>query len=160
MLLMPLRLTVLIATAMLAAACSTGSPTSPAPSGPAGRPLAAGTYTSKVFTPALTFTVPDGWEIPADSAAYLQLRPLGDEMVGIHVFRDPVALSQAAACPLTTEPGVGPTSFDLVKWIRERPGLIVSQPGMATVGGLNGTVIDIGIVDGCGLLRLLIAKEI
>lgn len=139
---------VLIATALLAAACSTGSPASPASSVAAGRPLPAGTYTSKAFTPALTFTVPDGWENATDSATYLQLRPLGDENIGIHVFRDPVAMSQDATCPLSAEPGVGLTSFDLVKWIRERPGLIVSQPGMATVGGLNGTVIDIGIVDG------------
>ena len=144
----PLLFSALIATVLLAAACSTGSPASPASSVAAGRPLPAGTYTSKVFTPELTFTVPDGWENSADSAAYLQLRPLGDENVGIHVFRGPVAMSQDASCPLAADPGVGPTSFDLVKWIRDRPGLIVSQPGMATVGGLNGTVIDIGIVDG------------
>jgi hypothetical protein len=121
---------------------------SPASSVAAGRALPAGTYTSNAFAPALTFTVPDGWEKSADTAAYLQLRPVGDENVGIHVFKDPVALSQDATCPLAAEPGVGLTSFDLAKWIRERPGLIVSQPGMATVGGLNGTVIDVGIVDG------------
>ena len=143
-----LRATVLLATALLATACSIGSPASPASSVAAGRPLPAGTYTSKSFTPALTFTVPDGWENSADSPAYLQLRPLGDENVGIHIFRNPVAMSQDRTCPLAVEPGVGPTSFDLVKWLRERPGLIVSAPGLATVGGLNGTVIDIGIVDG------------
>lgn len=145
---MLLRSIVLIAAALLAAACSSGSPSLPAPSVAAGNPLQAGAYTSKSFTPALTFTVPEGWEKFADTAAYLQLRPLGDENVGIHIFRDPVAMSQDATCPLAAEPGVGRTSFDLVKWIRERPGLIVSQPGIATVGGLNGTVIDIGIVDG------------
>jgi hypothetical protein len=138
----------LLATAMLAAACSTGSAASPVRSGPAASPLAAGTYTSKAFTPPLTFTVPAGWEKPVDTAGYLQLRPLGDEIVGIHLFRDPAAMSQAATCPLATEPGVGSTSFDLVKWIRERPGLVVSQPGMATVGGLRGSVIDVRIVDG------------
>jgi hypothetical protein len=113
-----------------------------------GSPLAAGAHTSKAFAPALTFTVPWGWENPVDSAAYLQLQPLGDQIVGIHLFRNPVAMSQAAACPTATEPGVGPTSLDLVKWIRERPGLIVSQPGLVTIGGLPGSVIDIGIVAG------------
>jgi hypothetical protein len=145
---MPLRIIVLMVTALFAAACSIGATASTAPSGPAGSPLAAGTHASKVFKPALTFTVPDGWESPNETAGYLQLRPLGDEVVGIHVFKDPVAMSQAPTCPLEAEPGVGPTSVALVKWIRDRPGLVVSQPGLATVGGLQGTVIDVGIVDG------------
>jgi len=145
---MLLRSIALITAALLATACSVGATGSPVSSVPAGRPLPAGTYTSGAFIPPLTFTVPDGWEKAQDLAAYLQLRPLGDEVVGIHVFKDPVAMSQAATCPTAAEPGVGSTSFDLVKWIRERPGLVVSQPGMATVGGLRGSVIDIRIADG------------
>ena len=144
----PRLFALLMLTVMLAAACSTGSPGSPVASGPAATLLAAGTYTSKVFSPPLTFTVPAGWESPVDTMGYLQLRPLGDEIVGIHLFRDPAAMSQAVTCPLATEPGVGPTSFDLVTWIRDRPGLVVSQPGMTTVGGLRGSVIDVRIVDG------------
>jgi hypothetical protein len=144
---MSVRLAI-IGIAVIAGACSGGTTASPPSGGSAASALPAGTYTSIAFAPALTFTVPDGWEKASDQPAYLQLRPLGDEVVGIHLFRDPVAMSQEASCPLEAEPGVGRTSFDLVKWIRDRPGLVVSQPGMATIGGLRGTAIDIRIVDG------------
>jgi hypothetical protein len=43
---------------------------------------------------------------------------------------------------------VGATSSELAAWIRERPGLVVGSPTMATVGGLRGVGLDIGIRDG------------
>jgi hypothetical protein len=140
------RFAVLIVVAVLATACSGGA-ASPS-SAPAASALPAGTYTSAALGPTLTFTLPDGWETGPDQSGYLRIRPAGDEVVGIHLFRDPVAMSQAASCPLEAEPGVGRSSIDLAKWIRERPGLVVGQPAMATVGGLRGTAIDIGIADG------------
>jgi len=135
---------------LLVAACG-GSPATPnaaAPSAAARPPLPAGTYTSSSFTPAVTYTLPDGWEKVADSAAYLQLTPAGSDTAGIYVFRNPVAASQDPACPDQPEPGVGATSSELVKWIRERPGLTVSNPAMVNVGGLPGISIDVGIKDG------------
>jgi hypothetical protein len=145
---MAARFALLLAIALLTAACSGGASASPGASAGTARALPAGTYTSTAFSPALTFTLPDGWEKASDQAGYLQLRPAGDEVVGIHLFRDPVAMSQEASCPLAAEPSVGRTSVELVKWIRERPGLVVGQPAMATVGGLRGTAIDIAIADG------------
>jgi hypothetical protein len=125
-----------------------GSSPAPAAGGSAASPLAAGTHTSAAFQPPVTFTVPDGWELAADAAAYLQLRPAGSEVNGIHLFRDPVAASQDPACPATPEPGVGSTSTELVAWLRERPGLTVGPPALATVGGLRGVAIDVAIKDG------------
>lgn len=146
----------LVAVVSLALAACAGAPVVPpngapgasAPSTAAGTPLPAGTYTSGGFEPAVTFTVPDGWEAASDTPAYLQLRPFGSEIVGIHVFRNPVAASQDPACPSQPEPGVGSTSSQLVSWIRERPGLVVSNPAMVTVGGLPGLSIDVGIAEG------------
>lgn len=136
-----------VAMALSISACG-GSGATPAPSGPAGSPLPAGTHTSTAFQPAVTFTVPDGWELATDSATYLQLRPLGSEVAGIHLFRDAVAASQDSSCPTTPQPGVGATSSDLVAWMRTLKGLVVSSPAMVTVGGLRGVSVDIAIAEG------------
>jgi hypothetical protein len=101
-----------------------------------------------VFAPQVTFTVPAGWAVPTDSATYFQLAPAGSDVVGVHLFRDPVAASQDPACPDTPEPGVGRTALELSTWIRERPGLAVSAPKIVTVGGLRGTELDVAIADG------------
>ncbi len=136
-----------LAVLALVAACS-GSPAAPTASGPTVTAMPAGTYASKAFKPAVTFTVPVGWDNPDDAADYLRLRPVGSDVVGIHLFRDPVAASQDKACPATAEPGVGGTSSQLAAWIRGLAGLTVSDPKIATIGGLRGVELDIGIKAG------------
>lgn len=130
----------------LLGACVSGTPTA-APT-PAPSALPAGTYTSVAFRPAVTYTVPAGWANTADAASYFLLQPVDSEVDGIHLFRDPLAASQDAACPSAAATGVGSTSSQLVAWMRERPGLVVSSPRIATVGGLHGVSVDIGIVAG------------
>lgn len=137
----------LFAAAILAAACGSSAGASPGASAQASA-LPAGTYTSRVFQPAVTYTLPAGWDNPADSAAYFQIRPAGSEVAGIHLFRDPKAASQDPACPETAEPGVGGLSSDLLPWIRSRPGLVVSDPKVVSIGGLRGSEIDLAIKDG------------
>ena len=110
--------------------------------------LAAGTYTSVGFQPPVTFTVPDGWVLPTDSAPYLTLRPQDNDLIGIHLFRDPMAASQDATCAAAPEPGVGGSAAELAAWIQGRPGLVVSTPTMATVGGLTGLSMDVGLKAG------------
>ena len=142
----------LVAVVLFAAACGSGSFPPPGASqgasAPAVTPMPAGTYTSAAFQPAVTFTVPDGWVITGDSAKFFQLSPAGNEIDGIYLFRDVAAASQDAACPDQEEPGVGRTSADLITWIRGLPGLTVSNPAMATIGGLPATSIDAGIKEG------------
>jgi len=110
--------------------------------------LPAGTYASQRFSPAATFTLPAGWEIASDAPDYLLLRPAGSEVVGVHLFRDWLPASQDLSCPPSAEPGVGTTSTEIVQWLRGRPGLVVSDPKIVTVGGLRGTEIDVGIREG------------
>jgi hypothetical protein len=141
------RRVLVVAMALFLAACG-GSAAPPAPSSPVASPLPAGTYTSTAFQPAVTFTVPAGWEKASDSTAYLQLRPLGSDTTGIHLFRDSAAASQDASCPTTAQPGVGGTSTELVVWIRGLKGLVASSPAMVTVGGLRGFSLDLGIANG------------
>ena len=127
--------------ALVLAACGAGA--TPAPSGPAALP--AGTHTSRVFRPQVTFTVPDGWWNPSDSAALFSILPVETDVAGIYLFRDPLPASQDPTCPTTAEPGVGTTSLALAAWIRDLPGLIVGNPRLVTVGGLRGTEFDVAI---------------
>lgn len=134
-----------MAGALLVGACSgTASPT------PSAQPsaLPAGTYTSPLFQPAVTFTVPSGWDLASDSPTYLQLRPAGSEIAGIHLFRGARAAVTDAACSESAEPGVGSSSSELSSWIRGRTGLTVSNPRLVTVGGLRGTELDIALAAG------------
>ena len=104
--------------------------------------------TSRAFQPALTYTLPAGWENPEDLTDFFHLRPTGSESEGIYLFRDPRPASQDATCPDTAQPLVGGTSKDLIAWIRSLPGLVVSDPAPVTIGGLSGETIDLGIVNG------------
>lgn len=136
-----LGMTLALALAACGASGATGAPSSSP--GPSAMP--AGTYTSKVFQPATTFTVPAGWVLASDEPTYLQLHPVETDVVGIHLFRDPVAASQDKACPATAEPGVGKTSTELVAWMRGLKGLVVGSPVLVTVGALHGESVDIGL---------------
>jgi hypothetical protein len=138
----------IVAVLGLAVAACGGAPATAAPSGAAGPPLPAGTYTSTAFTPAVTYTLPAGWEKAADGGSFFEVRPAGSEVSGIYLYSNPQAASQDPSCPAKPEPGVGKTSSELVAWIRQLPGLTVSNPAMVTVGGLPGVSIDAGIKSG------------
>ena len=133
--------------AVLIAGCGASGATSPGASQAASLPpaLAPGTYASRVFQPPVTFTLPAGWWIPSDSANYFGVQPVTSDAIGVHLFRDPIAASQDLACPTAAEPGIGSTSGELATWIRGLDGLEVSDPRMATVGGLRGVELDIAI---------------
>jgi hypothetical protein len=89
--------------------------------------------------------VPDGWVKREDSRLYLSLYPVDNDLIGVHLFRDPRAASQDASCPAQPEAGVGGTSSELATWIAGRPGLVVGAPTMATIGGLRGVAIDVAL---------------
>ncbi len=144
----PFLALVLALAALAVAACGGSGAATAAPSASGGKALPAGTYSSLGFLPTATYTLPDGWEIPVDRAAYLEMRPFGSEIAGIHFFATPKAAIQDAACTSAPDTTVGTTSTELVKWIRERPGLTVSPPAMVTIGGLPGQMIDVGIKEG------------
>jgi hypothetical protein len=142
------RLVGLMAGTLLIAACSGTAGTAGPSSAPQASALPAGTYTSQAFRPALTFTLPAGWDVPSDTATYLLLGPAGSEIAGIHIFRDLRAAATDAACTTSPAPGVGSSSAELSTWIRGHAGLAVSEPRLVTVGGLRGTELDIAIASG------------
>ncbi len=60
---------------------------------------------------------------------------------GISFLHDPAIASQD--CEESAEPGVGRTVEDLVAWLVAAPGLTVSEPTPAKVGGLDGVQVDL-----------------
>lgn len=133
---------------LLAVAACGGSTATPAATTPTATALPAGTYTSTVFQPGVTFTLPDGWVIAEDRSDYFQVRPVETDVVGLHLFRDVFAASQDPTCPTAAAPGVGRTSTELVTWIRGLAGLSVAAPVLVDVGGLRGVGVDIAIAGG------------
>jgi hypothetical protein len=136
------RASLILAAVLVASCAGASSGATPIPTqGPAALP--AGTYTSAAFRPAVTYTVPAGWRVTSDASDYFALQPVDSEATGIHLFRDPLAASQDAACLTIAEPGVGKLSLELATWIR---GSGDSQdPRMATVGGLRGVELDLAL---------------
>jgi len=137
-----------ILVAALVAGCGSTSIGATPAATPAPAALPAGTYTSAAFQPAVTYTVPAGWRITSDSSDYFALQPVASDLIGIHLFRDPLAASQDAACPTTPEPGVGKLSLEIAAWIRGLPGIIASSPRIVTVGGLRGVELDVALNTG------------
>jgi hypothetical protein len=125
---------------------TSASPTAAAGATPEA--LTAGTYSTRNFKPTLTFTVPDGWELLADTPNWVQLRPTGAENLGLYLFRDARPASQDPTCPTTPAVGVGATSSELVAFYRGLPGLVAGSPALVTVGGLNGSSLDLGMTPG------------
>ena len=115
----------------------------PQPSGPVA--LAPGTYTSQVFQPPVSVTLPAGWWISTDSADYFAVNPVATDQAGIHVFSGPLPASQATACPEAPEPSIGTLDVQLATWIRSRPGFQTSSQRLVTIGGRRGVDLDVSI---------------
>jgi hypothetical protein len=133
--------------AILALVGCSPAPASPSPS-PRPTGLPAGTYSSTAFRPPVSFTVPAGWVVKADTERYFELQPAISDLVGIYLFRSPLAASQDRSCPDSAEPGVGTSSSALSAWITGLEGLQVSGPRPVTVGGLRGAELDVRIATG------------
>ena len=141
----------LAAVSLVVAACG-GSSLPPAGQSTPGAaatpaPLSAGQHTSSAFQPAVTFTTGEGWVMFTDSPSYLNLGPVvGGDVVGIHLFHNPLPLAQAADCPTAAEPGVTATSSTtFLAWMKTLTGLNMTTPAMATIGGLPSSVVDVSI---------------
>jgi hypothetical protein len=141
------------AAATSAAATGTAVPatasaaTSVAPSdlpSPCNGPCSAGRHRSLRLQPAVTFTVPEGWYGVEDGPGEYVLK-YGSTVTndGLFMFREPVAHSQRADCPMTADPTVGTSVKDLASWIASLPGLAATPPKAITVGGLAGFGLDV-----------------
>ena len=107
-------------------------------------PIEAGTYTTRVFKPAITYTVPDGWENREDLLGNFLLQIEDDDRY-LGIYRD-IAVPQE--CEEAPEPGIGQTPAELAEWLTSHPGLVTSEPEQVSIGGLDGLFVDISLDPG------------
>ena len=136
---------------------SSSSPSAPRCPNPHGGdclgPLEPGTYTTRTFTPALTYTVPAGWANFEDLRGNFLLVPPGGTNEGVDAgTSDYIGVYTSAAalrgCESGPAPGVGTTPADIAAEIDRNPGLDVTAPAPVEVGGLSGLVLDVKITSG------------
>jgi hypothetical protein len=111
-------------------------------------PLEEGTYTSQRFEPALTFTVPAGWNNPWDTRGAFTLWTPGWSPgntlfmePGLHVRRDP---RPDEGCVDAT---VGTSAIEVATWVANHPAIATKPPSPVEVGGLSGYRLDVSLAD-------------
>ena len=122
-------------------------------------PLDEGTYTAQRFEPALTFTVPAGWNNPWDTRGGFDLWTPGwsdgwddPNDPGIYLFSHPglrVSTQPRAVdgCSNVVDETVGVSAAELAEWIAVHPGVETTGPSPVSVGGLAGYRLDLSIAD-------------
>jgi hypothetical protein len=120
--------------------------------------LDPGTYTTQLFTPKLTYTVPAGWTNLADAGGNFVLAPDRSTPAGVNrgmadyvgVYTSVEAEQNVCRASVPT-PGVPHTPAGLARWIHRHPGVRSTTPKPATIGGLSGFVLDITLAKGGGI---------
>jgi hypothetical protein len=133
-------------------------------------PLEEGTYTSQRFEPALTFTVPAGWNNPWDTRGSFDLWTPGwsdgaddPDDPGIYLFDHPgfslfrdvrpwedVARRREArgvGCSYGVDAAAGTSALELATWVDAHPGIAANAPSPVEVGGLSGYQLDVSIAE-------------
>ncbi len=122
-------------------------------------PLEEGTYTSQRFEPALTFTVPAGWNNPWDTRGAFELWTPGWsdgsddpddpgiyllDYPGLSVRRDP---RPDEGCSPHADARVGTSALEVATWVANHPGIATEAPSPVEVAGLTGYLLDVSIAD-------------
>jgi hypothetical protein len=123
-------------------------------------PLEEGTYTSQRFEPALTFTVPAGWNNPWDTRGAFDLWTPGwsdgwddpddpgiyvFDHAGLSLFRDVRPLE--VGCSDRVDAAVGTSAIEVATWVSAHPGISAGAPSPVEVGGLSGYQLDVSIAE-------------
>ena len=146
--------------------------------GPPGQvclgPLEEGTYRSERFEPALTFTVPAGWnnvwdthgafglwapgwsDNGADQGTDCRIGPspcgyLFDQP-GLSVRRDPQPIwlerdNIDEGCMPRADATVGTSALEVATWVANHPAIATEAPSPVEAAGLTGYVLDVSLAD-------------
>jgi hypothetical protein len=123
-------------------------------------PLEEGTYTSQRFEPALTFTVPAGWNNPWDTRDSFDLwrpgwsdgaddpsTPYYFDHPGLTLSRD-VRGQRREGCSDAVDARAGTSALELATWVSDHPGIATGGPSPVEIGGLAGYQLDVSIAEG------------
>jgi hypothetical protein len=116
-------------------------------------PLDEGTYTSRRFEPALTFTVPAGWNNPWDTQDAFDLWTPGwrqestlFDQPGLTVRHDPRP-DENDGCSPYVEATDGASAIELARWVENHPAIATGVPSPVEVGGLTGYQLDVSLAN-------------
>jgi hypothetical protein len=104
-----------------------------------------------LFTPTITYTVPDGWINFEDLPGNFALLPPGYDHAGVDAGTSDFigvytsVVLDRADCVEGPVYGVGSTPQAFAAGIAKRPGIIATTPKPATISGLTGLVLDLKI---------------
>ncbi|NJD27815.1 MAG: hypothetical protein FIA92_05905 [Chloroflexi bacterium] len=105
--------------------------------------LAAGTHSTAAVLAPVRYTVPEGWQKPLDVPGAMNLEADGAPAnTIIAVWPDWNIMSQST-CENRPEEGRGRSVEDLLAFLIDHPGLVVSTPERVVLGGLPGVVVDV-----------------
>jgi hypothetical protein len=122
-------------------------------------PLDEGTYTSQRFEPALTFTVPAGWNNPWDTRGSFHLWTRGwsdgsddPDDPGIYLFDHPGLtlrrdVRPREGCSDAVDAAAGTSAIELATWVADHPGIATGAPSPVQIGGLSGYQLDVSIAE-------------
>jgi hypothetical protein len=110
--------------------------------------LVAGTYTTIIFQPQITYTVPSGWANYEDRPGNFLLVPPGFDLQGVNPgTSDFIGIDASVAawngCGDEPAPGVDQTVAGMTQWIMTNPGLVDPKSRNVSIGGLKGVVFDL-----------------
>lgn len=112
-----------------------------------GVELEPGTYQSEVFVSPLEFTVTAGWKVFEDEPGQFGLALIENDGPCVCIWRD-VRVAAATVGQEEPDPAVGATAADITAALAGRPGIDATTPAAATVGGLQGYLIDLRLAAG------------
>jgi hypothetical protein len=138
---------------------SSASPTlsTPACPNPEGQAclgaLAAGTYTTRLFQPAITYTVAAGWKNFEDTPGNFLLVPPSGNLPGVNAATsDFIGIYTSVGAPNGCQEGAAPgflaTPADIARWISRQRSFAPPHFRPVTVGGLSGQVADLRMAPG------------
>ena len=101
-----------------------------------GKPLSPGRYTTKVFEPAMSFSVGDGWMAagPETHDGIPLIEENGPTIIGFLNVEEVFGPSHPNEKV--------PAPNDMLAWLQEHPRLDAEEPSRVTVGGVDGQQFD------------------
>jgi hypothetical protein len=119
--------------------------------------LKAGTYSSRMFTPQLTYTVPGGgWANYHDDNVIFSLEPPGVSLAQAKSITDLILVlttvqAPAMTCTPRADAKVPQTVRGMVRWLVHQKRLRTTTPRRVRIGGLKGYSLTVRVAPGRGL---------
>jgi len=104
-----------------------------------------------VFSPRITYRVPEGWQNFEDTPGNFLLVPPGQNLEGVNAgTSDFIGVYSAVAaaaqdCSEDAAPNVPDTPAAIARWMTRLPGANATTPRPVRVGGLRGVVLDLSM---------------